>query len=129
MPPWRKYSASRGVSMRTRASKRDWLGALAHGGHGTVSGAGPPSAIASARPVDREELLAGEPERVGALPVGELQRQHAHPDQVRAVDALEALGDHGPHAEQLRALGRPVARGARAVLPAGEHDQVDALRA
>src|SRR5215210_3619323 len=31
---------------------------------------------------DRERLLAGEPERLGALALGELQREHAHPDQV-----------------------------------------------
>ena len=76
---------------------------------------------------DRELLLAGQPERLGVLAVGELQRQHAHADQVGAVDALEGLGDHRPHAEQLRALGRPVARRAGAVLLAGEHDQRRAL--
>ena len=40
---------------------------------------------------------------------GELQGQDAHPDQVGAVDALEALGDHGADAEEVGALGRPVA--------------------
>ncbi len=39
------------------------------------------------------------------------------------MDALEALRDHGAHPEQLGALRRPVARGAGAVLLAGEHDQ------
>src|SRR5690606_35387872 len=34
-------------------------------------------------------LLAGQAEGVRGLPLGELQRQHAHADQVRAVDALE----------------------------------------
>ena len=38
------------------------------------------------------------------------QRQHAHADEVGAVDALEALRDDGLHAEELRALRRPVAR-------------------
>jgi hypothetical protein len=51
----------------------------------------------------------------------ELQRQHAHADQVGAVDALEAARDHRLHAEQLRALGRPVARRSGAVLLAAEH--------
>jgi hypothetical protein len=36
------------------------------------------------------------------------------------VDALEAARDHGLHAQQLRALGRPVARRAGAVLLAAE---------
>ena len=53
----------------------------------------------------------------------QLQRQHAHPHQVAAVDALEALGDHRPHAQQRRALGRPVAGAAGAVLLAGEDHQ------
>ena len=57
------------------------------------------------------------------LAVGVLQRQHAHADQVRAVDPLVGLGDDGPDAEQRRALGRPVARRAGAVLLAGQDDQ------
>ena len=54
-------------------------------------------------------LVALEPE---ALPRGvtlERQRQHAHAHEVRAVDALEGLGDDRAHAEQVGALGRPVA--------------------
>ena len=39
------------------------------------------------------------------------------------MDALEALGEHRLDAEQLRALGGPVARRARAVLLAREHDE------
>jgi hypothetical protein len=53
----------------------------------------------------------------------ELQRQHAHADQIGAVDALEAARDHGAHAEQPRSLGRPVARRAGAVLFAGDDDR------
>ena len=45
------------------------------------------------------------------------------------MDALVALGDHGAHAEQVRALGGPVARRAGAVLLAGEQDQRHALLA
>src|SRR5581483_7123000 len=48
------------------------------------------------------------------------QRENAHADEVGAVDALEALGHHGPDAEKSGALGRPVARGAGAVFLAGE---------
>ena len=43
------------------------------------------------------------------LAVAELERQHAHADEVRTVDALEALGDHGADAEEQGALGGPVA--------------------
>ena len=39
------------------------------------------------------------------------------------MDALEAGRDHRAHAQQGRALGRPVARGARTVFLAGQHDQ------
>ena len=68
-----------------------------------------------------------QPERLDRLAVRELQRQHAHADQVGAVDALVGLGDHEAHAQQARPLGRPVARGARAVLLAGQHAQRHAL--
>ena len=50
----------------------------------------------------------------------ELQRHDAHADQVRAVDALVALGDHGADAEQRGAFRGPVARRAGAVFLAGE---------
>jgi len=39
--------------------------------------------------------VAGETEGIGTLAFHELQGQDSHPDQVRAVDALEALGDDG----------------------------------
>ena len=58
-------------------------------------------------------------------PGAELERQDAHADEVRAVDALVALGDHGADAQELRPLGRPVARRARAVLLARQDDQRD----
>ena len=45
------------------------------------------------------------------------------------MDPFEALGDHGPHAEELRPLRGPVARRARAVLLAREDDERDAVRA
>src|SRR6185437_455084 len=49
---------------------------------------------------DRDRLIAVQAERRpgGALRKGE--RQHAHADQVGAMDTLEALADHRPHAEQ-----------------------------
>ncbi len=69
---------------------------------------------------DRDLLVALDAERGGAVGAEELQRQHAHADQVGAVDALEAARDHRLDAEQLRALGGPVARRAGAVFLAAE---------
>ena len=56
-----------------------------------------------------EALMTGEPQRLGVLAGPELEGKHAHADQVRAMDALEALGDHRPNAQQQRPLGGPVA--------------------
>ena len=72
-------------------------------------------------------LAAVELEGLAVGAVLELQRQHAHADEVGAVDALEALDDHGADAEQSRALGRPVARRAGAVFLAGEDHQRHAV--
>ncbi len=119
MPPWRRYSASAGESMRASTSN---------------SVLRPSSAVAStvrrcvrcdaARDAaDREALAAVEAERGSRLAVDVLQRKHAHAHEVGAVDALEALGDHGADAEQQRALGRPVARRAGAVLLADERHE------
>ena len=47
-------------------------------------------------------------ERFGILAVEELQRQHAHADQVRTVNALEALCDYGFDAEQYGSFRGPV---------------------
>src|SRR5690606_14240284 len=84
--------------------------------------ADPVDAVA-AEPFDIEDLGAVESEALRVLAVEELQRQHAHSDQIRAVDALEAFGEHGTHTEQRGALRRPVARRARAVLLARDHDE------
>src|SRR5205823_7018843 len=46
-----------------------------------------------------EGFFPGEPERLRGLARQELQRQNAHAYEVRAVNALVALRDHGPHAE------------------------------
>src|SRR5690606_26059647 len=75
---------------------------------------------------EREGLRTGQAEGVGVLALGELQRDDAHADEVRAVDALVRLSDDGLDAEQRGALGGPVARRARAVLLAGQDDQRDA---
>src|SRR4029077_20404648 len=59
---------------------------------------------------DRDRLVALEAERLPRGAFLEHQWDHAHADQVGAVDALERLRDHGADAEQGRALGGPVAR-------------------
>src|SRR5690606_17548983 len=51
---------------------------------------------------------------------------HAHAHQVAAVDALEALRDDGPHAQEEGTLGGPVPGTARAVLLAGDDHHRDA---
>ena len=119
MPPLLKYSSSSSVSMRQIS--------------GTVRVL-PSAEVISAssvwrgfRPVgqaaDRDRLVALQAERLPGRAVLEHQRHDAHADQVRAVDALEGLCDHGADAEQGRALGRPVARRAGAVFLAGEDDE------
>src|SRR5690606_40412986 len=70
-----------------------------------------------------EAVVAGQAERRAALALAELQRQNAHADEVRTVDALEALDDYRAHAEQAGALGGPVAARAGAVFLAGDHHQ------
>ena len=70
-----------------------------------------------------EFLGAVELQRLARHAAREFQRQHAHADQVGAVDALDAFGDHGAHAEEARAFRRPVARRAHAVILAADDDQ------
>src|SRR5713101_6600103 len=75
------------------------------------------------QPADGHLLVATQPERLPGRALLEAQRQHAHADEVRAMDAFERLGDDGPHAEQAGSLRRPVARGSAAVFLAGEDDE------
>ena len=122
MPPARKTWRSNGVSIRARMVK-----ARPSASTVTSNGSGPSAAIASS-PSDAVALVAGEPERGRRLPRLELEREHTHAHEVRAVDALVALGEHRAHAEQERALRGPVARRARAVLLARDHDAAARLR-
>ena len=62
-------------------------------------------------------------ERLSGGAVLKLQGQHAHADEIGAVNALKTLRDDDFDAEQVRALGRPVARRTRAVFLAREDDQ------
>ena len=72
---------------------------------------------------ERHLLVALQAERLPGRALLEYQRHHAHADQIGAMDAFKRLRDHRAHAEQDRALGGPVARGAGAVFLAGEYDQ------
>ena len=65
--------------------------------------------VAVVDPRDREALASAEPERLPVLARQELERENAHHEQVRAVDALVALRDHRPHAQEVRPFRRPVA--------------------
>ncbi len=78
---------------------------------------------------DAEDLFAGEVKGFDVLPRKELEREDSHADEVGAVDALVALGDDEADTEQPRSLGCPVARGAGAVLLAGEDSERSACAA
>src|SRR3954453_16379697 len=93
------------------------LGGAVLGAGGDGNGARP----AAFEVADVEALLAAQAEALDALAVGQLKRQDTPPDQIGAVDALEAPRDHRSHAEQVGALGCPVARRARSVLLARQH--------
>src|SRR5690606_3140569 len=60
--------------------------------------------------LDVEHLAAGDPQLRIRLARLELQRQYAHADEVRAMDALEALDDDRPDTQEQRTLGCRVAR-------------------
>ncbi len=86
-----------------------------------------PCGVIGGGPVDVDGLVAGDTQAGPGHAGLELQRQHAHAHQVVAVDALEAACDDGLDAQQVGALGRPVAARAGAVLLAGEDDRGRAL--
>jgi hypothetical protein len=81
-----------------------------------------------AHSVDCDRLEAGEPERLTRLTVRELAWNDAHANEIRSMNALEALGDHRPHAEEHRPLRRPVARRTGAVFLAGDDHERGAAR-
>ena len=72
---------------------------------------------------NRITLNSRQSQRVASLARHELQRKHAHADQIRAMDALEALRNHGANAQQQNAFRGPVARRSRAVFLACDDDQ------
>ena len=57
-----------------------------------------------------ENFEAGKAQRLEIFARREFQRQHAHADQIAAMNALEAFGQHGANAEQQSSFRRPVAR-------------------
>ena len=85
----------------------------------SLSSARTVTSVASAlfTPVIENSSRPVRPSDVGVLAVRVLEREDAHHQQVRAVDPLVALRDHGADAEQLRALRRPVARRAACRTP------------
>ncbi len=95
------------------------VGAMDHEGQGLARG----QVVAQAE--DIEGLRAVEFQGLGGCAVRELTGEDAHADEIRAMDALEALGDDGADAEQARAFGGPVAGAAGAVFLAGKHDERD----
>ena len=103
--------------------KADDLAVVSHG-----LNVDPLTGLDGLQAADREALAAAQAEQRRVLTGHVLHRQNAHADQVGAVDALEALGDHGAYAQKQRSLGGPVARRAGAVLLAREHDERHALR-
>ena len=58
----------------------------------------------------------------------ELQRQHAHANEVAAMDAFEALRHDSLDAQQIGSFRRPIARRAGAVFLAGQNDERRFLR-
>ena len=61
------------------------------------------------QPANRYRLVTLQPQRRPRRAVLEGEWLHTHPDQVGAMDTLEALADHGADAEQPGAFRRPVA--------------------
>src|SRR4029453_7995598 len=87
-----------GVTLARRVEPEDRAELTVVGAHGHLP------RLAVVEPRDGERLAAGQAERLTAVAGEELERQDAHHQEVRAVDALEALCDRGANAEQARAL-------------------------
>src|SRR6185369_17449025 len=73
-----------------------------------------PRLDARLNPEQIKRLRAVEFQRSRTHIFSELARQHTHSDEVAAMNTLEALRNHGLHAEETCSLRRPVARAARA---------------
>ncbi len=77
----------------------------------------------SANSRDLENFFAGQPVGFCIFPSTELQRQNAHTDQIRAMNAFVTFSDHRVYAEKARAFRSPVAGRAGAVFLARNNDQ------
>src|SRR6478735_2522394 len=86
----------------------------------------PPSS-ATAEGQKKEDLRAVKSESLRGDPFRELEREDAHPDEVRPMDPLEALGHDRFHPEKVRALGSPIAARASPVFLARKNDQRDSV--
>ena len=92
-----------------------------------VTGTGPRGPI-FAGSASMRILIAGTQVQIVRMPLRrKTQRQDAHADQVGAMDALEARGQHRAYAEQRHAFRGPVARRAHAIALARHHDDGGAL--
>ncbi len=68
-------------------------------------------------------FASAQAERGRVLAGGELERQHAHSHQIRAMNPLERRREDRFDAQPRDSLRRPIARRAGAVLPTGDHDE------
>jgi hypothetical protein len=91
MPPWRRYSSSRGGVEPDARAELGRVGSHSHHGR-----------LCVLQGEDRELLPPGEAERLARVAGEELQRQDPYHQQVRAMDSLVALGDYRFDAEQQR---------------------------
>jgi len=69
---------------------------------------GAPVPETSSQPLDIENLLAGEAERLNGVVGPELQRQNAHADEIRAMDSFITLCDDRTNPLKIRTLGGPI---------------------
>ena len=79
--------------------------------------------------IDRDVVGFGpiEVEGISAFAVSKLQRQHAHSDEIGAVDSFVAGGQYGSDAQQVGSLGGPIAGRPGSVFGSGEHDERRAI--
>ena len=70
-----------------------------------------------------DDFVTGQPQALMAVAILKHQGQHAHADEVGAMNTLEALDNDRFDAKQACTFGGPVATGAGTVFLAGEHHQ------
>ena len=125
IPPCLRYSSSIGVSARSVTATFRVLPSLRR----IVSVTSWQGSRSPSTPVRSNVSVPSMPSEAYAVLAFELAGQDAHPDEIRAVDALEAPRDDDFDAEELRAFRRPVARRAGAVFFAGKDHERHAFPA